>query len=83
MKVIEYLQEKYRDAGVITITTNELRIFTGQKKYKLRKGWLDTVGQIEITPDMIEKLKKSLSGTAANAKTTKQAYACIALSIIE
>lgn len=82
MKVIEYLELKYKDAGVITMTKNELRIFTGEKKPKLVKGWKDTLGQVEITAEMAAKLKQSMTDVAINAKSTKQAYACIALEIL-
>lgn len=83
MKVIEYLEIKYKDAGIVTMSKNEWRIFSGQKNGNPQKGWKETIGQLEITRSMAQKLKESLISTAENAGSRKRAYACVALEVLE
>jgi len=57
MKVIEYLSAKYAP-GRLAILSCEARAFG--IPYPLRAGWVQRYGNIEITPEIAEKLRLAL-----------------------
>jgi hypothetical protein len=59
MKVIEYLTAKYAP-GRLAILSCEARAFG--IPYPLRAGWVQRFGNIEITPEIEEKLRAALAG---------------------
>lgn len=66
MKVIDYLQAKYGAGTPTTMLACEAKVFG--IPYPLQHGWLRTHGQIEVTPDVAQRLavalKRSRGSTA-------------------
>jgi 5-methylcytosine-specific restriction endonuclease McrA len=59
MRVIDYLKAKYGVHNPTTILYAEGKVFG--IKFPLQSGWLQKYGSLEITPDLADKLKKSLA----------------------
>lgn len=77
MQVIEYLRKKYSVSKPTTILASEARIFG--IPYPLQAGWANSYGETEITPQMVFRLRASLSSKGAR----KKGYALIGLALIE
>lgn len=73
MKIAEYLEQKYRGAGVISITKAEARILG--IRYPLRSGWLKVHGRREISDLQQIELEQLLAAS-------KKRYASAGLSAL-
>ncbi len=58
MRIREYLEAKYRVRKPTTMMYVEAKAFG--IPYQLQAGWLETYGDVEITPEMACALRKSL-----------------------
>ena len=65
MRIREYLEAKYKVRKPTTMMYVEAKAFGIQ--YQLQAGWLETYGDVEITPEMACALRKSLEKNATDS----------------
>jgi len=76
MKLIEYLEEKYGEAGPRIVTVLEARAFG--IKYPLQSGWLEKHGGQEITHEIARTLAAKLQEKGMRSGNESKANYCLA-----